>query len=87
MSNEKQNAAQKRFDELYITSSEIQKTLNVARSQILHARTRGLLPEPVVVQGARAFIWERANIQKYLDAWQITLDARRGNLTGDGATE
>lgn len=72
--------AQERFDEKYITSTEISKTLNVERSSILHARNRGLLPEPVVVKGVRAFIWEREPLQQYLDAWKITLASRRGEL-------
>lgn len=72
--------AQERFDELYITSSEIQEELNVERSTILNARRRGLLPEPILVRGVRAFIWERDKVRPYLEAWKISLASRRGEL-------
>ena len=72
--------AQQRFDKLYITSHEIEKELKVERSSIFHARKRGLLPDPVQVGGARSYIWERASVRPYLDAWKITLQSRRGEL-------
>ena len=74
------NTAQTRFDELYITSSEIQKDLQVNRSAILYARRRGMLPEPIVVHGTRAFIWERAKATPFIEAWKISLASRRGQL-------
>ena len=75
-----QAAHQARFHELYITSTEIQRTMNVERSSILNARRRGMLPNAVVVPGVRAFIWERKTIKPYLDAWTISLASRRGEL-------
>ena len=74
------STAQARFDELYITSNEIQKTLKVERSSILKARRRGMLPEPVVIRGVNTFIWERAPLKPFLDAWTISLASRRGEL-------
>jgi len=71
---------QERFDELYVTSSEIQITLNVSRTVILGARKRGMLPDPVLVRGLGAFIWERETVTPYLDAWKISLASRRGEL-------
>lgn len=72
--------AQERFDEMFITGSEIQSRLSVNRSTILNARRRGLLPDPIVVRGTRAFIWEREKVTPYLDAWQIALSSRRKEL-------
>ena len=74
------NPSQERFDEHYITSTEIQERLNVTRSVILNARRRGMLPEPVVIKGLNMFIWERATVGTYLDAWEISLASRRGTL-------
>ncbi len=72
--------AQQKFDELYITGFEIAQRLNVPRSTVLHARRRGMLPDPIAVPGSGAFIWERASVQKHLDAWALNLQARRGEL-------
>lgn len=71
------NEAQKKFDEQYITSSEIMKTLNVTRTSILSARRTKKLPDPIDIQG-KIFIWERDKVTPYLNAWKIILDARRG---------
>lgn len=71
------NEAQKKFDEQYITSSEIMQTLNVTRTSILSARRTKKLPDPIDIQG-KIFIWERDKVTPYLNAWKIILDARRG---------
>lgn len=72
------NSAQKKFDEQYITSSEIMQTLSVTRTSILTARRTKKLPDPIDIQG-KIFIWERDKVMPYLNAWKIILDARRGN--------
>lgn len=74
------NKPQKDFDAKYITSTEIQKRMKVERASILNARRRGLLPNPVIVPGVRAFIWEREAVEPYLKAWEISLASRRGEL-------
>lgn len=71
------NAAQKRFNETYITSAEICRELRVTRPSIMQARKRGLLPEPIAVNGSAIYIWERAAIAENLSAWRIILTARR----------
>lgn len=70
---------QQEFDELYITSSEIGKSLGVCRATIVNARRRGLLPEPIVVNGAQICIWKRGEVSPFLDAWREQLLARRGD--------
>lgn len=72
--------AQQEFDKKYITGHEICNLLNVPRSTVLHARRRGLLPEPISVPGSGSFIWEREKVQRYLDAWSLNLQSRRGEL-------
>lgn len=71
---------QERFDQLYITSTEITKELKVDRSAVHNARKRNLLPEPIVIPGARISIWERDKVQEHLDAWKIALASRRHEL-------
>lgn len=71
-------AAQARFDERYITSSEICELMNVTRASVLLARRRGVLPDPIKVQGSVLFIWERTpEFMAAFDAWKTTLEARR----------
>ena len=72
--------AQQEFDEVYITSSEIVQELGVCRATLVNARRRGLLPDPIVVNGAQIFVWKRDVVRPYLDAWRLMLQARRGEL-------
>jgi len=76
----KQTESQIEFDETYITSTEIGKSLGVKRSTILNARVRGLLPDPIEINGVRTFIWKRRELVPYLDSWRISLASRRGEL-------
>ena len=71
---------QELFDKRYITSTEIGERLKVERSTILHARNRGMLPEPIKVRGVGLFIWDRDLVEPYLEAWEISLASRRGEL-------
>ena len=80
LENIKPSPGQEAFDDKYITSTEITERLSVDRSSILYARRTGLLPNPIVIKGVRTFIWERDALKPYLDAWTITLKARRGEL-------
>ena len=74
------NAAQELFDNTYITSFEICRDLNIERSTLLRARARNLLPEPVLIPGVNAFIWERSKVAAALDTWKRTLASRRGEI-------
>lgn len=79
---EPQLTAQQRFDAMYMCSSEIQKRLGVARTSITQARRRGMLPDPIIVHIGEAmlYLWERTTVEPYLNAWEITLKARRREL-------
>lgn len=71
--------AQQRFDQLYITGAEIRRRLNVAYCTLTMARKRGMLPAPIQC-GDSMYVWERKVVDPYLDAWETTLKARRGEL-------
>jgi len=70
-------SAQQRFNETYITTTELQRTLKVTRATVLYARRRGWLPEPIVVNDGQLTVWERATLQPYIDTWRDMLTARR----------
>lgn len=72
-----QPTAQARFDSVYISSGEICRRMGVSRAAVLQARRRGLLPDPVAVDGSSVFVWERATVERYLEAWAIMLGVRR----------
>ena len=78
MESQDPTTAQQRFDEQYISSSEIGEELQVTRSTIMAARKRRMLPDPVVVNGMHIYLWERTTVRPYIDAWKMVLAARRG---------
>jgi predicted DNA-binding transcriptional regulator AlpA len=67
---------QTEFDKKYISSSEIMSTCGVTRTAVFAARKKGKLPDPIYIQG-QIYIWERAMVQDYLNAWRIIIDTRR----------
>lgn len=71
--------AQARFDAVYISSGEICRRMNVSRATVLQARRRKLLPDPVAVDNANVYVWERAGLEPYLEAWALILGVRRAN--------
>ena len=71
-------SAQKEFDKKYITSSEICNTLDDCRTTILQARRSGRLPDGISVGEGQLYLWERAVVTPYLNAWKLLLDVRRG---------
>lgn len=72
--------AQDVFDKKYICSTEICRDLGISRPTVLHARRRGFLPDPIVVNGGQLYLWERSIVDPYLAAWRLTLGCRKGNL-------
>lgn len=72
--------AQEEFDQIWITSSEICRELGIDRSTIVQGRKRGLLPDPVKVNGDQILLWKREDVRQNLDAWKLMLKARRGEL-------
>lgn len=76
---------QSEFDGIYVTSTEIRESLGVDRAAILHARRRGLLPNAIVINNGQILLWKRADIARHLDAWKLSLQARRGELTNNAS--
>lgn len=72
------SAAQKYFEDTYITAAQIMRDLGISRSALLYARKRGVLPDPIVINDGRIYIWEKKHIQANLDAWKLMLDIRKG---------
>lgn len=72
-------SAQDRFDTLYITSSEIARELGIARTTLMQARKRGLLPDPIIVNDGQVYLYERAKVRQNIDAWKIILQTRKQN--------
>lgn len=68
---------QEEFDSKYVTANELQQEMGVSRSSVMHARQAGKLPEPIVLRGIGAFVWERNVITPYMDDWRILLASRR----------
>ena len=72
-----EDAAQEAFDLYYISSAEIVQRLGVTRATVLKARRDGRLPEPIRINGSQLFIWERSEVEPYLDKWEKLIQARR----------
>ncbi len=70
--------AQQEFDDTYISSSEISRELGISRSTIVQGKKRGMLPDPVTVNGAQIQLWKRVEVRPYLDTWKAALQQRRG---------
>lgn len=75
---ETQNPAQLEFDRKYITASEIMKRLGLTRPVLSYARSTNKLPTPIILNEGRLFVWERDTIEPILQAWQASLNLRRG---------
>lgn len=73
--------AQERFDQMYITSSEIAQRLKVTRPAIHFRRKAGLLPNGIVVTGNQLFIWERDFIEPHLKKWEEQLQSKAIRVT------
>ena len=72
------NPAQERFNDTYITSTEIMRDLKISRASLLNARRNGRLPDAIVVNDGQLYMWEREKIEGYLHAWKTILQCRRG---------
>lgn len=71
---------QEEFDKKYIAANEIIEMMSVTRVAVLYARKRGILPEPIIVPGSKTHLWIRDDVKKNLEAWKMSLQARRGEL-------
>jgi hypothetical protein len=65
------------FDNEYVTSSEIMKTLDISRAAFLHGRRSGKLPSPIVLNDGRLFVWKRRVVEPMLPAWKEAIRLRK----------
>lgn len=72
--------AQRRFDEHYISSTDICQRLGVSRVQLFSRRKKGELPGGVVVNGAQITLWEREGIEPHIQEWEHELERRRNRV-------
>lgn len=69
--------AQTEFDRKFITSSEVCERLRVTRVAIHIRRKNGKLPNAIVIGPALVTLWERDDIEPFLQEWQEHLTKRR----------
>jgi hypothetical protein len=67
-------SAQKRFEEKYITSTQLQAALGITRAALTYGRTRGWLPYPIYIDGGHLTMWEREEVAPYIAAWKKKRD-------------
>lgn len=77
MSQEQVVGKQEQFDSEYITASEAMQFLGISRPGFLYGRRTGKLPEPIVLNGGRLFVWKRAEAAAPLQAWKSAIEARK----------
>lgn len=63
------------FEKKYITSAEITQRLGITRATVHGAKNRGLLPQPIEVDGLRCSLWLRKDIEPILKTWNTRLRA------------
>ena len=71
------NSVQEQFDKTYVSSTEIAKELNVTRAALCNAVSRGLLPDPIKINGGQITLFIRENVRPYVDAWKTVLTVKR----------
>jgi predicted DNA-binding transcriptional regulator AlpA len=72
-----ETSAQMRFDEKYVSTAELVKTLGVNRASIFHARQRGMLPDPIVINDGQLYLWERVTIAGIIEEWKRAISFRK----------
>lgn len=72
------NLSQIDFDRRYITANEIAKRLHVTRQAVHFARTRGTLPEPILVGPDMIYIWDRQLLEPHLAEWKRRIQTKQG---------
>lgn len=68
---------QDRFNETYITASEVCSIAKVDRASLTNARNAGYLPGAFKVDGIPCYLWERESVMPFLNAWVTVLEVKR----------
>lgn len=74
---------QERFDELYISSSEICQRLDVTRTTVFNGIRAGKLPSDCIAikrpdGGALVFLWLRSEAEPMMHEWSKAIASRKG---------
>jgi predicted DNA-binding transcriptional regulator AlpA len=77
VSQEQVETSQTKFDSEYITASEAMQFLGITRAAFLYGRRTGKVPEPIVLNEGRLFMWKRAEINGPLRVWKEAIDLRK----------
>ena len=72
------NSAQAQCDSMYVTSSELAKSLNVSRAAMCQAVARGLLPDAIKINDGQVTLFDRNRVAPFVNAWKIVLNVKRG---------
>ena len=67
------NEAQQEFNRKYVTSRQIAQRLGVTRTAMFNARQKGMLPNPIYIEGVNFYIWERDAVEPYVAAWEKSM--------------
>ena len=59
---------QEAFEREYVTSAEVCRRVGVTRSALPAAKTKGWLPEPIVVEN-QFHLWRREIVEPYIETW------------------
>jgi predicted DNA-binding transcriptional regulator AlpA len=69
---------QSEFDKKYITAHQIMKDLGISRTALFYAKSSGKLPESVILNDGRLYIWLREDIDPILKTWKEEINKRKG---------
>lgn len=73
---------QERFDQTYISTTEICQRLGVSRTTIFHGARTGKLPESIMIRrsdgGIHILLWLRAEAEPMMVEWAKSIAARKG---------
>ena len=73
---------QERFDETYISSTEICQRLGVHRTTVFNGARAGKLPEGISIKradgGAHIMLWERSSAEPMMLEWAKSIASRKG---------
>jgi predicted DNA-binding transcriptional regulator AlpA len=71
-------AIQVEFEKKYITAHQIMVNLGISRTALFYAKTSGKLPEPIILNDGRLYIWLREEIDPILEEWKDSIAKRKG---------
>lgn len=72
------DSSQTKFDEKYITATEITNELGISRAGFLYGRRSGKLPQPIVACAGHLMMWERTpEVLAEIAQWKEAINSRK----------